>query len=150
MASTARDSRLEFRLASDEKEIFERAADLSGSNTTDFVRSTMLAAAKEAVRMHEVISFWRKGAAFSSRRSSILRSRTSTCAPWHESLEWSWSADLWRNASRRVASFAIIADAKDEDAQSYYEHYGFQILPTERHDRRLFLPMGTVEQLFTG
>jgi uncharacterized protein (DUF1778 family) len=55
MASKARDSRLELRLASDEKAIIERAAELSGSNTTDFVRSTMLTAAKEAVRMHEVI-----------------------------------------------------------------------------------------------
>ena len=61
MASTARGSRLEFRLASDEKEIFERAADLSGSNTTDFVRSTMLAAAREAVRMHEVIELTAEG-----------------------------------------------------------------------------------------
>jgi hypothetical protein len=28
------------------------------------------------------------------------------------------------------------------------ERYRFQLLPTERHDRRLFLPMGAVEQLF--
>jgi hypothetical protein len=35
MASTARDSRLEFRLTSEEKAIIERAAALSGSNTTD-------------------------------------------------------------------------------------------------------------------
>ena len=61
MASTARDSRLEFRLASDEKEIIERAAALSGSNTTDFVRSTMLAAAKEALRMDEVIELGAEG-----------------------------------------------------------------------------------------
>ena len=61
MASTARDSRLELRLASDEKAIIERAAALSGSNTTDFVRSTMLAAAKEAVRTHEVIELTAEG-----------------------------------------------------------------------------------------
>ena len=61
MASTARDSRLEYRLASDEKEIIERAAALSGSNTTDFVRSTMLVAAREAVRMHEVIQLTAEG-----------------------------------------------------------------------------------------
>ena len=52
------------------------------------------------------------------------------------------------DASRRVASFAIITEAKDEDAHSLYEHYGFQLLPTESHDRRLFLPTGTVERLF--
>jgi len=55
-----------------------------------------------------------------------------------------------RDASRQVASFAIITDAKDEDAQSFYEHYGFQLLPTERSDRRLFLPIETIEQLFAG
>ena len=61
MASPARDRRLEFRLAPDEKAIIERAAALSGSNTTDFVRSTMLTAAKEAVRMHEVIELTAEG-----------------------------------------------------------------------------------------
>jgi hypothetical protein len=54
------------------------------------------------------------------------------------------------DASRRVDSFAIITDAKDEDARSFYQRYGFQLLPTESHDRRLFLPMGTVERLFAG
>jgi uncharacterized protein (DUF1778 family) len=61
MASKARDSRLELRLAPDEKAIIERAAALSGSNTTDFVRSTMLTAAREAVRMHEVIKLTEEG-----------------------------------------------------------------------------------------
>jgi len=49
------------RVAPDEKEIIDRAATLSGSNTTDFVRSTMLAAAREAVRMHEVIKLTTEG-----------------------------------------------------------------------------------------
>ena len=61
MAKTARNSRLELRVAPDEKAIIERAAALSGSNTTDFVRSTMLAAAKEAVRTHEVIELTAEG-----------------------------------------------------------------------------------------
>jgi GNAT superfamily N-acetyltransferase len=54
------------------------------------------------------------------------------------------------DASRQVASLAVITDAKDEAAQSFYEYYGFRLLPTERHDRRLFLPMATVERLFAG
>jgi hypothetical protein len=54
------------------------------------------------------------------------------------------------DASRRVASFATTTDDKDEDARSFYQHYGFQLLPTERHDRRLFLPIGTVERLSAG
>ena len=61
MTSTARDSRLEIRVASDEKAIIERAAALRGSNTTDFIRSTMLTAARETVRMHEVIKLTADG-----------------------------------------------------------------------------------------
>lgn len=61
MASTARSSRLELRIAPDEKAIIDRAAALTGSNTTDFVRSTMLAAAKEAIHMHEVIELTSEG-----------------------------------------------------------------------------------------
>lgn len=52
--------------------------------------------------------------------------------------------------SRQVASFAVVTDAKDDDAQSFYEYYGFLPLPTGEHGRRLFLPMRTVEQLFAG
>jgi len=61
MASTARSRRLELRLAPDEKEIIDRAAALSGSNTTDFVRSTMLATSREAIRAHEVIGLTAEG-----------------------------------------------------------------------------------------
>jgi uncharacterized protein (DUF1778 family) len=61
MASTARSSRLELRVAPDEKALIDRAAALTGSNTTDFVRSTMLSAAKEAVRTHEVIALTAEG-----------------------------------------------------------------------------------------
>jgi len=52
--------------------------------------------------------------------------------------------------SRQVASWAVITDAKNGEAQSFYEHYGFQPLPTAQHGRRLFLPMETVKQLFAG
>ena len=51
-------------------------------------------------------------------------------------------------ASREVASVAVITDAKNPGAQRFYERYGFQILPTGHHERRLFLPMKTIEQLF--
>lgn len=50
--------------------------------------------------------------------------------------------------SRTVASYAVITDAIDERAQAFYEHYGFQPLSTAGHERRLFLPMRTVEKLF--
>jgi len=55
MTGTPRRSRLGLRIAPEEKEIIDRTAALTGSNTTDFVRSTMLAAAREAIRRHEVI-----------------------------------------------------------------------------------------------
>jgi uncharacterized protein (DUF1778 family) len=61
MAKTARPSRLDLRVARDEKELIERAAALTGSNTTDFVRSTTLAAARETIRTHEVIKLTAEG-----------------------------------------------------------------------------------------
>lgn len=61
MGRTARSSRLELRIAPEEKDLIDRAATLSGSNTTDFIRSTMLAASREAVRTHEVIKLTTEG-----------------------------------------------------------------------------------------
>lgn len=48
--------------------------------------------------------------------------------------------------SKQAASAGIIVDAKDDSAVSFYAKYGFLDLP--KVERRLFLPMGTVEQLF--
>jgi predicted GNAT family N-acyltransferase len=45
-----------------------------------------------------------------------------------------------------VASAGVIVDAKDADAVSFYKKYGFLGLPNV--EKRLFLPMGTVEELF--
>ncbi len=63
MAEAIRDSRLELRVAKSEKEAIERAAALSGSSTTDFVRSTMLVASERAVRAHETLALTSEGAA---------------------------------------------------------------------------------------
>lgn len=63
MTEMIRDSRLELRVARSEKEAIERAAALSGSSVTDFVRSTMLAASERAVRAHEVLTLRSEGAA---------------------------------------------------------------------------------------
>ncbi len=62
MADPVRDSRLELRVSKHEKEAIERAAALSGSSTTDFVRSTMLVASEQAVRAHEVLALTSEGA----------------------------------------------------------------------------------------
>ena len=47
---------------------------------------------------------------------------------------------------KEVASAGVVVDAKDAAALAFYKKYGFIELP--RIERRLFLPMGTVERLF--
>jgi uncharacterized protein (DUF1778 family) len=63
MPDMVRDRRLELRVAKNEKDMIERAAALSGSSTTDFVRSTMLVASERAVREREVLTLTSEGAA---------------------------------------------------------------------------------------
>jgi ribosomal protein S18 acetylase RimI-like enzyme len=50
-------------------------------------------------------------------------------------------------ASRQVAAVAVIVDAKDDNAVAFYRRYGF--IPFADQANRLFLPMGTIEQLFS-
>lgn len=50
--------------------------------------------------------------------------------------------------SRSVASVAVVVDAKDEGARSFYLKYGF--LPLADISNRLFLPMAAIESLFPG
>jgi predicted GNAT family N-acyltransferase len=49
-------------------------------------------------------------------------------------------------SSQEVASAGVIVDAKDAIGRVFYQKFGFLELP--KVERRLFLPMGTVEQLF--
>ncbi|PYU44154.1 MAG: hypothetical protein DMG53_17015 [Acidobacteria bacterium] len=46
----------------------------------------------------------------------------------------------------QIASAGVIVDARDESAAGFYRRYGFVELP--KIEKRLFLPMGTVERLF--
>ncbi len=50
--------------------------------------------------------------------------------------------------SQRIASMAVVVDAKDDTAKAFYRKYGFLELPD--HPNRLFLPMKTVEQMFAA
>lgn len=50
--------------------------------------------------------------------------------------------------SRRIASAAVVVDAKDEKACSFYEAFGFIRFPES--ENRLFLPMATIQQLYPG
>lgn len=49
------------------------------------------------------------------------------------------------DSSRTIGSAAVITDAKDDDAQRFYEKYDFR--PFQGIPRRLFLPMATVKLL---
>lgn len=48
--------------------------------------------------------------------------------------------------SKELASAGVVVDAKDAAALAFYRKYGFLELP--KIERRLFLAMGTVDQLF--
>ncbi|MBI2942433.1 MAG: DUF1778 domain-containing protein [Chloroflexi bacterium] len=47
--------RLEARVTPDQKALFQRAADLTGRSLTDFIVSSLQAAAEEAIRAHHVV-----------------------------------------------------------------------------------------------
>ena len=49
-------------------------------------------------------------------------------------------------ASRKIASMAVVVDAKDENAKIFYRRYGFMEFPD--YANRLFLPMETIERMF--
>ncbi len=49
-------------------------------------------------------------------------------------------------AAAEIAAMAVIVDAKDEEAEAFYGHFGF--IPLQHQPARLFLPMRTVAALF--
>ena len=53
---------------------------------------------------------------------------------------------LFRSARSEIASFAVIVDAKDENARRFYERESF--LPFPDQPMKLFRPMADIEQLF--
>ena len=48
--------------------------------------------------------------------------------------------------SRKIASAAVVVDARDGNAQRFYTEFGFPAFPETRN--RLFIPMKTIEKLF--
>ncbi len=53
---------------------------------------------------------------------------------------------LYRAVRGDIASFAVILDAKDENARRFYERESF--LPFPDHPMKLFRPMADIEKLF--
>jgi GNAT superfamily N-acetyltransferase len=53
---------------------------------------------------------------------------------------------LYRAANSEIASFAIIVDAKNENARQFYERESFLALPDQ--PRKLFRPMADIRKLF--
>lgn len=49
-------------------------------------------------------------------------------------------------AAQQIAAMAVIVDAKDERAESFYRHFDFH--PLQQTPLRLFLSMGQIEKLF--
>lgn len=54
---------------------------------------------------------------------------------------------LYRSWQNEIASMAVVVEAKDEKAVAFYQHYQFLQFP-ERFNR-LFLPMKTIEAMFS-
>jgi GNAT superfamily N-acetyltransferase len=52
-----------------------------------------------------------------------------------------------RSISRQFGAMAVVVDAKNDRARSFYEQYGFKRFVDEEY--RLFLPMATIAQLET-
>ncbi len=50
-------------------------------------------------------------------------------------------------AAKEIASAAVVVDAKNDSAKSFYKRYGFAELPEASN--RMFLPMATTGQLFS-
>ena len=50
-------------------------------------------------------------------------------------------------ATTEIASYAVVVDAINERARSFYEHYGFCAFPDRK--LRLYLPMKTIADLFS-
>ena len=54
---------------------------------------------------------------------------------------------LQRSLHVDMGVYAMLVEAKDSAAQTFYEHHGFIVLPSESQHRRLMLPMATARKL---
>jgi GNAT superfamily N-acetyltransferase len=54
---------------------------------------------------------------------------------------------LW-NINAQMPAYAVVVDCLNQEAQDFYEHFGFEILCAHNGRTRMFLPMKTIGQLF--
>ena len=55
---------------------------------------------------------------------------------------------LYRSLQSEIATIAVVVDAKDDQARSFYEHYQFICFPDYSH--RLFLMMETIAKMINS
>jgi GNAT superfamily N-acetyltransferase len=55
---------------------------------------------------------------------------------------------LW-DINAHMRAYAIVVDCLTESAERFYAKYGFEVLCKHNDRMRMFIPMNTVEQLFT-
>lgn len=56
---------------------------------------------------------------------------------------------LWQ-ISRYLSAYAVIVDCLNEKAELFYRKYGFELLCENNGRKRIFIPMKTVNQLFSN
>lgn len=56
---------------------------------------------------------------------------------------------LWR-VNQHLTAYAVVVDCLNQSAQDFYHQFGFQTLDKDHHKTRLFLPMKTLNQLFSS
>jgi GNAT superfamily N-acetyltransferase len=84
------------------------------------------------------------------RRAAVLLSRL---AVDERHVGHGWGETLLLDAlarslqhSDQLSAPAVVADAQEDSARTFYERYGFQ--PLLEHGNRLYLPMKTIERVF--
>lgn len=60
-----------------------------------------------------------------------------------KSLEYLW------NVNSQMRAYAVIVDCLNKNAEEFYLKYGFEVLYEHNGKSRMFLPMETIEKLFT-
>jgi uncharacterized protein (DUF1778 family) len=140
-----RSERLEARISSAQKALFQRAAELQGRTLTDFVIASVHESAVKAIAEWEAV---RLTAADSRAFAEAL------LHPREPIPELRAAAERYRkmvgggsDRDREPTVFALVVDAKDAAAERFYARYRF--LHLSAGSRRMFLPITEIAALFS-